>query len=56
MVIEIMNGIIDQTVSNIIEPWISSGVANFSFSRYFNAKKIIAATMITVKNKLIAIR
>ena len=47
---------IDQTVSSTIEPCISSGVANFSFSRYLSAKKKIAATIGIVNATLTTIR
>ena len=43
IVIEITKGMIDHTVSRTIDPWISSGVAYFSFARYFIEKKKIAA-------------
>lgn len=49
IVIETTNGMIDQTVSKTIDPWISSGVANFSRARYLIEKKNIA-TMIGIEN------
>src|SRR5215203_6067302 len=56
MVIEMTNGMIDQTVSSTIEPCISSGVAYFSFSRYLIPKKKIAATIGIVNATLTRIR